>query len=70
MIHAIVDSMWLTRPGSTDADYQALARKISAAIGFVITVEGFYKWIHFCPSKADKEVGVPNRYFGCSRRGG
>src|SRR5437016_1566542 len=65
MLHAIVDSMWLKRPGATAADYEALAKKISKAIGFEIAVEGFYKWLCFSPSKEDRRVGVPNRYFGC-----
>jgi len=69
MLHAIVDSMWLKRPGAGENDFQALAGKISQAIGFKITVEGLYKWLRFCPSKADVQVGVPNRYFGCFKDG-
>jgi DNA polymerase elongation subunit (family B) len=64
-LHAIVDSLWLVRPGATEADFRRLAEKISQDVGFPITLEGVYRWLRFCPSKTDAKVGVPNRYFGC-----
>jgi DNA polymerase elongation subunit (family B) len=69
MLHAIVDSMWLKKPGAGPKEYLALAEKISLATGFDILVEGFYKWLSFCSSKADAQTGVPNRYFGCFSTG-
>jgi len=69
MLHAIVDSMWVKRPGATQADYQALVQKISRVIGFPLGLEGVYKWLRFCPSKKDPKLGVPNRYFGCFETG-
>src|SRR5258708_8147502 len=65
MIHAIVDSMWVKKPGVTEADYKALVDKITQITGFPMGLEGVYKWVSFCPSKKDRLVGVPNRYFGC-----
>jgi DNA polymerase elongation subunit (family B) len=65
MLHAIVDSMWVKKPGASEADYQRLVDKIVAVTGFPMGLEGVYKWISFCPSKQDPRVGVPNRYFGC-----
>lgn len=69
MLHAIVDSMWLKKPLATENEYTALAGDISKRIGFDITVEGFYRWLRFCPSKDDRQIGVPNRYFGCFTSG-
>jgi len=69
MVHAIVDSMWVKRPGATLADYQALVEKIASLTGFPLGLEGVYKWIDFCPSRMDPGQGVPNRYFGCFETG-
>ncbi len=64
MLHALVDSMWLHRPGATHADYDALARAIEEATGLPISVEGIYDWIAFLPSRTHPGLGVPNRYLG------
>jgi len=64
MLHALVDSMWLQRPGATHADYAALAQAVTGATGLPIFVEGIYRWIAFLPSKTHRGVGVPNRYMG------
>jgi DNA polymerase-2 len=64
MLHALVDSMWLQRPGATRADYEALAQAVTGATGLPIFVEGIYRWIGFLPSKTHRGVGVPNRYMG------
>src|SRR5947199_4904774 len=62
MLHALVDSMWLQRPGATRADYDALAQAVTGATGLPIFVEGIYRWLAFLPSKTHRGVGVPNRY--------
>lgn len=64
MLHALVDSMWLQRPGATREDYESLAREVTAATKLPIFVEGVYRWLAFLPSKMHKGVGVPNRYMG------
>jgi DNA polymerase elongation subunit (family B) len=64
MLHALVDSMWLQRPGATRADYEVLAQAVTGATGLPIFVEGIYRWIGFLPSKTHRGVGVPNRYMG------
>jgi DNA polymerase II len=63
-IHAIVDCMWLHRPGATEADYDALAREVSAAVGIDISLEGMYNWILYPPSKMDPRIPTANRYVG------
>lgn len=64
MLHALVDSMWLQRPGAGRGEYEALAQAVTEATGLPIFVEGVYRWIGFLPSKTHRGVGVPNRYLG------
>lgn len=64
MLHALVDSVWLQRPGAGRAEYEALARMIAEATDLPIAVEGVYRWIAFVPSRTHPLVGVPNRFFG------
>jgi DNA polymerase elongation subunit (family B) len=64
MLHALVDSMWLKRPGATRHDYELLAEEVTAKTELPIFVEGVYRWIGFLPSKTHRGVGVPNRYLG------
>jgi DNA polymerase elongation subunit (family B) len=64
MLHALVDSVWLQRPGAGRADYEDLARMIVEATGLPIAVEGVYRWIAFVPSRTHPLIGVPNRFFG------
>jgi DNA polymerase elongation subunit (family B) len=68
VIHGIVDSLWLSRKGATEADYAALCREIESVAHFRIVLEGIYKWIVFLPSKVNSSLQVANRYFGCFRK--
>ncbi|HWT78285.1 MAG TPA: DNA polymerase domain-containing protein [Candidatus Methylomirabilis sp.] len=69
VLHAIVDSMWLLKPGTTDAEVQDLCRTIRDAVGIEINLEGIYKWVSFLPSRVDPNVSVANRYLGAFRSG-
>lgn len=62
LLHALVDSLWLSLPRG--ADLERLRRAIERAAGCPLAVEGVYKWLRFCPSRRDREAGVPARYFG------
>ncbi len=64
LIHAIVDCIWLKKPGATHEEYQRLAEKIRAATGITISVEGIYRWILFPSSKMDEEIPTATRYVG------
>ncbi len=64
MLHAIVDSMWLQKPGAGQEAYERLAREIEAVTDLPIYVEGVYNWLAFLPSRTHAGVGVPNRYIG------
>jgi DNA polymerase, archaea type len=63
-LHGIVDSLWVQKSGATGADYAKLKEPIEKTTGYDISFEGVYKWIVFLPSKQNKLIPVPNRYFG------
>jgi DNA polymerase elongation subunit (family B) len=66
VVHAIVDSLYLRRPGATREDYEALARAIGETTGVDAAVENVYDWIAFYPARLHKLWGVPNRFVGCA----
>jgi DNA polymerase elongation subunit (family B) len=69
VLHGIVDSLWLKRPGMMEADYEDLCSKIQELSELSIGLEGIYRWIVFLPSKMYPEVPVLNRYFGVFESG-
>jgi DNA polymerase-2 len=64
MLHAIVDSLWLTKPGAVRADYDRLAQAITERTELLIGVEGLYHWIGFLPSRVNPLMPVPNQFVG------
>jgi DNA polymerase-2 len=70
LLHAIVDSLWLVKPGSVRADYEDLARGITEHTGLPINVEGIYRWIGFLPSRVNPRMPVPNQFVGVFEQGG
>ena len=64
LVHGIVDSFWLKKPGATRDEYEDLCRIIREDLHLPISFEGVYKWIVFLNSKMDSKVGVLNRYYG------
>ncbi len=69
LVHAIVDSMWVTKPGATNADYEKLSALIGRELDLPLSFEGQYKWIVFLTSKIDRRVTVLNRYYGVFQDG-
>jgi DNA polymerase-2 len=69
VLHAIVDSMWIVKAGTTEAEILDLCRAIREAVGIDINLEGIYKWVSFLPSRVDPAVSVANRYLGAFRSG-
>ena len=67
VLHAYVDSLWVRKPGATEADVLALCDQIATATGITIGLEGIYKWLVFLPSKVNPIIPVANRYFGAFR---
>ena len=68
VLHGIVDSMWLCKDNATKDEYDNLRGKISRKSGFELSLD-VYDWIVFLPSKNNKIVPVPNRYFGVKQNG-
>jgi DNA polymerase-2 len=64
MLHAIVDSLWLVKPGAVRTDYDRLAQTITERTGLSIGVEGLYQWIGFLPSRVNPLMPVPNQFVG------
>jgi DNA polymerase-2 len=69
LVHGIVDSMWLEKPGATVGEYEALCREIEAQLHLPIAFEGLYKWIVFLNSRTDTRIPVLNRYYGVFQDG-
>ena len=64
LVHGIVDSFWLKKPGATASEYEDLCKIIREELHLPISFEGIYRWIVFLSSKMDSKVGVLNRYYG------
>lgn len=69
MIHAIVDSLMIRKPGTSEAAYEALALKISKYCEIPIAFEGIFNWLHFPPSKSNPGLATPGCYLGVYRSG-
>jgi DNA polymerase elongation subunit (family B) len=64
LVHGIVDSLWLKKPGATASDFRELCQEIQDTIGLPVSFDGVYRWIAFLPSRMHEDVPVLNRYFG------
>jgi DNA polymerase II len=69
MIHALTDSLWIQKPGTSPEQYETLARELTEETTIPISFEGLFKWINFVPSKQNPAKPVPNRYFGVYQSG-
>jgi len=64
VVHGIVDSLWIKKPGVTPREVADFCREASSLVNVPLNVEGKYRWIVFLPSKILPEVPVLNRYYG------
>ncbi len=69
LLHAIVDSLWLHKPGANRDAYEVLAASISTGTGLPIAVEGLYRWIGFLPSRVNPLMPVHNQFVGAFQDG-
>jgi DNA polymerase-2 len=69
VMHGIIDSLWVQKPGADRHDYLELKTEIEAETGFALAFEGIYKWVAFLPSKVEPNIPVLNRYFGVYQSG-
>lgn len=68
ILHGIVDSLWVEKTATAQAELQDLAEEISKAAGIPLNVEGKYKWIVFLPCRLHRG-GALNRYYGLFENG-
>ncbi len=64
MLHALTDSLWLSKDGLAEDDVLRLCAKISGETGIEMSLEGIYRWIVFLPSKVKSTRPVAARFFG------
>jgi len=70
VLHLYVDGMWVQRANCrTVQDFQPLLDEIKARTSLPIALDGIYKWVAFLPSRQNKKIAVPNRYFGVFQNG-
>jgi DNA polymerase II len=70
VLHLYVDGMWVRRDGCRAAkDFQPLLDEIRTRTSLPIALDGVYKWVAFLPSRQNKKIAVPNRYFGVFQDG-
>lgn len=63
LLHALVDSMYVRKPGATPEDYERLAQEIETKTNLPMAVESVYRYVVFLASKQYADVPVPNRFF-------
>ncbi len=69
LIHALVDSLYVQKPGATREDYEELTREIAERTRLPLSIEAIYRYVVFLPSKQFEDVPVPNRFFAVSEEG-
>lgn len=66
VVHALVDSIFVTREDASLSDYLLLCKEISEKTGFRMEIDFHYKWLYIPVNRSLKYVGSINRYFGVS----
>jgi DNA polymerase II len=69
LLHALVDSIYISRNGAGRADYEQLAEEIERRTKLPIAIEAIYRYVVFLPSRQFADVPVPNRFFAVSEAG-
>ena len=70
VLHLYVDGMWIKKPGcSQPREFLPLLKEIERRTSLRIALDGVFKWVVFLPSRIDRRLAVPNRYFGVFQNG-
>jgi DNA polymerase-2 len=69
LVHAIIDCIWLKKPGATREEYHGLCSKIKEAVGVAVSFEGMYTWLLFPSSKTDPGIPTSGKYAGWYEHG-
>lgn len=64
VIHGIIDSLYVKKPGLQQSDVDRLRHEIETATGLRINHEGTYRWMVFLPSILDKNIPVSSHFYG------
>jgi DNA polymerase elongation subunit (family B) len=69
LLHALVDSIYISRQNAERADYEQLAEEIERHTKLPIAIEAIYRYVVFLPSRQFADVPVPNRFFAVNETG-
>ena len=69
ILHALVDSLYVRKPGAARADFESLTEEIAARTGLPLAIEAVYRYVVFLPSRQFADVPVPNRFFAVAEDG-
>jgi DNA polymerase-2 len=69
LLHALVDSIYVSKEDAERADYEQLAEEIERQTKLPIAIEAVYRYVVFLPSRQFADVPVPNRFFAVTESG-
>jgi DNA polymerase-2 len=69
VLHLYVDSLFVSKPGATLEDFQALARQIEQETHLPIELQKVYPWFAFLGTRENSNISVANRFYGLSADG-
>jgi DNA polymerase elongation subunit (family B) len=68
-LHLYVDSLFVSLPGATQEDFDALAKEIGRQTGLPMELENVYSWFAFLSSRQNPNISVANKFFGVAANG-
>ena len=66
VLHLYVDSLFVSRPGASPADFQELAQAIEQETHLPIEMQKVYPWFAFLGTRENTRISVANRFYGLS----
>ncbi len=69
VLHLYVDSLFVSRPGASQADFLELAQAIEQETHLPIELQKVYPWFAFLGTRANTHISVANRFYGLSPDG-
>jgi DNA polymerase-2 len=70
ILHLYVDSLFVSKPGASREDFQALAEAIERETHLPMDFDGtVYPWFAFLAARANTNIGVANRFYGLDPNG-
>jgi DNA polymerase-2 len=70
VLHLYVDSLFVSCPGASREDFQALAQEIEQETHLPIELQKIYPWFAFLGSRENPNISVANRFYGLAADGG